>query len=428
MRLDDELSRRRFLGRAAFAALGVGGLPILERAAAFAQDAKGGFPLRPATAKRVIYLYMEGGMSHLDTFDPKPGAAEMGPMKAIDTNVDGVKLGEHFVKLARQMDKVAVINSMNSNQGAHAQGQYLMHTSYPLRGTIKHPSMGAWLNLMAGKLNPTLPGHVAVGGGNHATAGFLESRYAPLPLGDPEAGLQNSARPAHVTAETFDRRLGRVRELNREFAAQNDTRKVRAYGDMIEEAVKLMSSKDLAAFDLKQEPEAMRAAYGATPFGQGCLLARRLVEHDVRFVEVTYGGWDTHNQNFEELEEKCPVLDQALATLLEDLQARGLLKETLVVLATEFGRTPKVREERMGRDHYPKAFSCLLAGGGVKGGRKYGATDPTGQEVIEKELKVADFNATIAHALGLPLEHVVTSPSGRPFTVASKGRPATELF
>lgn len=421
-RLDD-LSRRRFISGIAGSALGVFGMPLLARA----QDA-GKIALLPATATRVIYLYMSGGMSHVDTFDPKPGAETMGPSKAIETNAPGVKVGEYFVKTAKQMDKVAVINSMNSNAGAHAQGQYLMHTSYTLRGTIKHPSMGAWLNLMAGKINPTLPGHVSIGGGNLASAGFMESRYAPLPLGDPEAGLQNSARPAGVSSETFDRRLGRLKELNRDFTQENNSRKVRAYTDMYEEAVKLMSSKDLAAFDLKQEPEKLRQDYGDNAFGQGCLLARRLVEHGVRYVEVNYGGWDTHNQNFEAMEEKCPVLDSGLGTLLEDLQSRGLLKETLVVLATEFGRTPKIREERMGRDHYPKAFSCLLAGGGIKGGRTYGATDPTGQEVVSDMVKIPELNATIAHALGLPLDHVVTAPSGRPFKVADKGTPIKALF
>ncbi len=197
---------------------------------------------------------------------------------------------------------------------------------------------------------------------------------------------------------------------------------------MYDEAIKLMSSKDLEAFDLQKESEAMRAAYGSDSFGRGCLLARRLVEHGVRFVEVTYGGWDTHNQNFDAMEEKCPTLDRAVAALLGDLEARGMLQDTLVVLTTEFGRTPQIVTERMGRNHYPKAFSAMLAGGGIKGGMKYGKTDAGGEEVIENKIEVPDFNATIAHALGLPIEHVVFSPSQRPFTVAHKGKPITELF
>lgn len=421
----DEVTRRQFVSRIALSALGVGALPAFEALAA----QESGIPLRPAVARNVIYLYMGGGMTHLDTFDLKPGAATQGPTQALKTTGDGVLVSGHMPNLARHMDKVAVINSMNSTQGAHAQGTYFMHTSYTLRGTIKHPSMGAWLNLMAGKANPMLPGHVTIGGGAYGpSSGFLESKYAPLPLGDPEAGLQDSRRSAGLTPEQFNRRLDRAEEMNRAFAEKHDQKDVRAYADIYDEAVRLMDSKDIQAFDLRKEPDAMRSAYGASAFGHGCLLARRLVEHGVRFVEVNYGGWDTHNQNFDAMSEKLPVLDQGLAALLGDLDSRGLLGETLVVLATEFGRTPEIVEERMGRNHYPKAFSCLLAGGGIKGGRTYGKTDPTGREVVENKVTVPDFNATIAYALGLPLEHRVISPSGRPFTVADKGKPVTALF
>jgi uncharacterized protein (DUF1501 family) len=189
-----------------------------------------------------------------------------------------------------------------------------------------------------------------------------------------------------------------------------------------------MRSSDLAAFDLEQEDEHTRDAYGRDTLGQGCLLARRLVEHGVRFVEVVSGGWDSHNQNFETMDEKCPELDRALASLLLDLEARGMLEETLVVLATEFGRTPDITEGRNGRDHYPQAFTCLLAGGGIRGGVRWGRTDEEGRAIVENEVTVPDFNATIAHALGLPLQEIVKSHSGRPFTVAHKGEPVLELF
>ena len=196
---------------------------------------------------------------------------------------------------------------------------------------------------------------------------------------------------------------------------------------MYDEAVLLMRSDELEVFDLDREPDVLRDAYGRDRFGQGCLLARRLVEHNVRFVEVVLGGWDTHNENFEEMEEKCPELDRALATLLADLEARGMLEETLVVLATEFGRTPDINS-RVGRDHHPQAFTCLLAGGGIRGGQVHGKTDREGREILEGKVTVPDFNATLAHALGLPLEHELTSPEGRPFTVAHKGVPVTSLF
>lgn len=427
----DEVTRRCFLSGAASRLLGIGATGLIARgvAAQGPSTADDPVPLQPATAKNVIYLYMSGGMTHLDTFDPKPGAETQGPTRAIATNVDGIQVSEHFPHVARQMDKIAVINSMQTTQGAHAQGRYFMHTSYVMRGTIRHPSLGAWLLRMAGKRNPTLPGHVSVGGDIYgASGGFFESKFYPLPIGDPEAGLQNSKRAPTIGVERFHERLSRLQRMNQVFAAKYDIKAVRAYTEMYDQAVKLMNSKDLEAFDLTKEPDKIRDAYGRSRFGQGCLLARRLVENNVRFIEVVSGGWDTHNQNFDAMQQRCPPLDRALAALLADLDARGLLQETLVVLATEFGRTPRIVAGRNGRDHYPKAFTCLLAGGGIRGGQKYGKTDARGEEIVENKVSVNDFNATIACALGLPVEHIIHSPSRRPFRVADKGKPVRELF
>ncbi len=188
-----------------------------------------------------------------------------------------------------------------------------------------------------------------------------------------------------------------------------------------------MSSQELAAFNIYLESEKIRNSYGDNPFGQGCLLARRLVENDVRFVEVSLGGWDTHQSNFVRVPEKTAILDQAVGALISDLESRGILNETLIVIATEFGRTPKINQNA-GRDHYPKAFSGYIAGGGIKGGQSYGATDATGAEVEEDSLSVPDFNATIAYGLGLPLKKIIKSASRRPFTVAHKGEPVIDLF
>ena len=336
----DECCRRDFMAGAASGLLAVGSMPLLSSLAA-AQDkqkkgksqggASGddGYPLQPATAKNVIYLYMSGGISHVDTCDTKPGTENQGPIESINTNADGVKISQYFPELAKHMDKVCIVSSLHSTQGAHAQGRYFMHTSYPMRGTIKHPSLGAWLNRMAGKTNPTLPGHVGVGAGaNTASAGFFESKYAPLPIGSPAAGLQDSRRHRNVDNETFSRRLARLDEMNKAFKAKFNHRKVRGYDDMYKEALKLMQSEDLAAFDINKEPQNLKDAYGNDQFGQGCLLARRLIEHNVRFVEVVSGGWDTHTNNFDSMRDKCPPLDRALATLLGDLDARGLLEET----------------------------------------------------------------------------------------------------
>jgi uncharacterized protein (DUF1501 family) len=230
-----------------------------------------------------------------------------------------------------------------------------------------------------------------------------------------------------MSQDMFDHRLELANKFDADFHERYNVKQVRAYTSMYDDAVRIMKSKDLQAFDLKQEDEMTRERYGMDPFGQGCLLARRLIEHDVRSVEVSLGGWDMHNNVFVAAPDKCAILDQAMSALLEDLERRGKLEDTVVVLTTEFGRTPRINQNA-GRDHYPKAFSSVLAGGGIKGGIAYGATDEGAENVAENPVKIPDFNATIAHALGLPLDQVLYSPSKRPFTVAHKGKPVLDLF
>ena len=215
-------------------------------------------------------------------------------------------------------------------------------------------------------------------------------------------------------------RLKLAGQLDAEFEATFDQKNVRAYSQMYDRALSLMKSADLAAFDLTQEPEAVRKAYGSDSFGQGCLLARRLVQRDVRFVEVSINGWDTHTANFVRTPEMCDVLDRGLSTLLTELSSLGMLNDTMVVLATEFGRTPIINANQ-GRDHFPKAFSCAMFGGGIKRGYVHGKTSKDASEVVDDAVEIPDLNATIATALGLPLERVTLSPTGRPFTVAAKG-------
>lgn len=426
----DELSRREFAAYAAKACLGVSLLPVGGAALAFGAEEKGNeaTALKAGTAKNVIYLYMSGGMTHLDTFDPKPGAETQGPVEAIETSANGVLISEYFPKLAKQMHNVAIVRSLSSTQGAHERGRYLMRTSYTQRGTIRHPAMGAWLLRLSDRTNKSLPGNVRIGGDSrHPGAGFMEAKYSPLPIGDPTAGLQNSKLPGNVGQEQFQKRLSLSDQLDQDFRARFNQKQVRSYTDAYSDAIRLMSSKELEAFNVYLEPEQTRLAYGDDPFGQGCLLARRLVENDVRFVEVTMGGWDTHQSNFVRVPERAEILDQALASLLADLSDRGLLEKTLVVLATEFGRTPTINQNA-GRDHYPKAFCGLLAGGGIRGGVAYGKTDEKGTEAVENSVEVPQFNATIAQALGLPLTKIIKSPSKRPFTVANKAKPISELL
>ncbi len=427
--IKDPFARRSFITGAAKTMLGIGAMPMLSQLAA-AAPAGATMPKVGGKAKAVIYLYMGGGMSHLDTFDTKPGAETQGPVESIRTSADGVQISEFFPALAKQMHNVAVVNSMNSTQGAHAQGRYFMHTSYFQRGTIQHPDLGAWSSRMRERSNRTLPANVKIGGNSSGLgAGYFESEHSALPIGDPEAGLQYSQRYKDVTEDRFASRLKKLNDMNAGFTKKFDIKQARAYASMYDEAVSLMKSKDLAVFDLTQEKDEVRDRYGRGRFGQGCLLARRLVENGVKFIEVTDGGWDTHGNNFERVGEKGAVLDQAMGALLADLEASGLLDSTLVVLATEFGRTPKIQTGREnGRNHYPQAFSCLLAGGGIKGGMKYGKTDDEGREVVENKVSVTDFNATIATCMGISLTKKVVSPSGRPFTIADDGNVISDLL
>jgi len=418
-----ELTRRNFMQHMARSFLGVSLLPGISRYAFGAE-----VPHLSRTAKNVIYLYMGGGMSHLDTLDCKPGTEVQGPVESIPTNVPGIHISEYLPLLAKHMDSLALVNSLHSTQGAHEQGDYFMHSSYVKRGTIQHPGMGAWLLKLHGLTNSTLPGNIRIGGNNNMVAGgFLERKYAPLVIGNPEDGLKNSKRQRLFKEDEFKKNLKLAQAFDEEFHGRYDMKEVRAYGNMCQDALKLMESEDLLAFNIKNEPDAMRERYGRNSFGQGCLLARKLVEHDVRFVEVYMGGWDSHQNNFDQVEANAAVLDQGMSALLADLKQRGLLEDTLVVLATEFGRTPDINEND-GRDHYAKAFSCALAGGGIQGGQVYGKTDETGSVVVEDRVEIPDFNATIAYALGLPLDKVIASPSKRPFTVAHKGQPLTKLF
>jgi hypothetical protein len=304
----------------------------------------------------------------------------------------------------------------------------MMHTSYELRGTIRHPGMGAWLNVFQGGGNSTLPNYVYIGNDSrHPGAGFFPAAQAPLFVNNPEAGLKNVKIQPGLTEDKFNARLKLADELDSDFRSTFKHRNVKAYADMYDDAIAMMKSEDLKAFDLTDEAPDLRASYGREAFGQGCLLARRLVERGVRFVEVSLGGWDTHNANFVAVPERCETLHKGLATLVADLHNRGLLQDTLIVLTSEFGRTPDINQNA-GRDHYPKAFSAVMFGGGVRGGFTYGKTDKEGRDVIEDKMRIQDFNASIAYALGLPLDQVIYSPSKRPFTIADKGQPITQLF
>ena len=430
----DELTRRQFMLENARNYLGVSLLPMLGSSIAseaFAQSAS----QNKNPAKSVIFLNMSGGMSHLDTFDLKLNNKEVsGPIEGLKTPIDGYSVSQYLPHTAKVMDRFTVINSMHSKIGAHEQGQYLVHKSYVPRGTIVHPSVGAWVSKLAGRSNPTLPPYIAISSSAKSTGGgWMGANYSAAMVGDPAKGLEDVTRPHSVTEEDFHRRLKLADMINQKFHNDHGSAEVKSYHKVFEEAAKVMESEDLAAFDLSKEPASVKNLYGQSKFGQGCLLARRLVEADVRFIEVGLGGWDTHYDNFTGVEQRCSELDQPLAALIQDLESKGLLDSTLVVLATEFGRTPQIQSQyREGRGHHPSAFTYLVAGGGTKKGFVYGASDERGQKAVVDPVSIYDFNSTIAYALGIDHEEVHYSPSKRPFRMAGpdkeKGAPITSIF
>lgn len=421
----DELSRRKFIQYTAKAFLGLGMSAGMHNLLGAEQR------LKMDSAKSLIYIYLDGGMSHIDTFDLKPDWEQQGPVKGIATNVTGLKFSAHLPMLARHADKLAIIRSMHSNQGAHDQGQYFLHTSYEPRGGIQHPGLGAWLNKLSGDTLSTLPGNIRLGSRNNLPGGcgFLDTKYDPLHLGNPYNGVPHARLHSKLNPEDFNQRIELVKLLDLSFERQYASKALQAYTDVYKDAIKLMESDDLQAFDLNREPQKLQAAYGVeqSQFAASCLLARRLVESGVKCVQLTSSGWDTHSNNHAGVESRCNEIDRPIAALLDDLASRGLLEETLVVIGTEFGRAPVI-DQNLGRNHHPQAFTCILAGGGIQGGQVYGATDERGHSVVDNVVSIPDFNATIAYALGLPVDQVFYSASGRPFKVAGQGQPVLGLF
>lgn len=421
----DSISRRSFCERWAQATLGVtvlhgsGGLFAAAEAAKPVPASGPGF----GKAKNVIFLQMIGGMTHIDTLDPKEGPTQ-GPFKPVSTKA-GFQLGGIMENLAKQADKIGIIRSMSSKTGVHAAGQYMIRSGYEQRGTIKHPNIGAWAQHFKGLSHKTLPSSVCINRQPQNGNGFFPSSFSPLPILDPDAGLQYAESDA--SPESLIKRLVLLDQLDAGFRQRFQTAEVKSYTQFYDKTVSIMSSTDLEAFQLADEPEALKEKYGRNKFGQGCLLARRLVEKGIRYIEVAKGGWDMHNNIEEELEDNGAELDVALSALLEDLQERGLLESTLVVLCSEFGRGPKINGNG-GRDHHPKVFSTLFAGGGIKGGFVYGASDKEGHAVADKQVSIQDFLSTVGWSLGLPVDEVVMSPSNRPFTVGDKGKVVMDMF
>jgi hypothetical protein len=382
-----------------------------------------------AKHKACILLWMDGGPSHKDTFDLKPGTKDGGDFKPVPTSVPGIQVSEHFPQFAQLMQHAAILRGMSTGEGAHERARVYLHTGYKVGvGGLVYPSLGAIVSSELGREDAPLPNFVSVGNRSYG-AGFLGPHHQPLTVTDPAKGVE-SLRPA-VGAREFGDRVGLLEAMERSFLRDYRAASANDHRATYERAVALMRSKEAKAFDLEQEPASVRAAYGKTKFGDGCLLARRLVEAGIPFVEVTLGGWDTHQDNFARVKNLSAQADPALSALVRDLKERGLLDRTLVVWMGEFGRTPKInsRGAKPGRDHYPRAWSTVLVGGGIRGGRVVGKTDREGAEVVERKVSAVDFMATVCQALGIDYTKQNQTPIGRPVRLVDKGaEPVRELF
>jgi len=399
-----------------------------------------------SSRRHCILLWMNGGPSQLDTFDMKPGHENGGEFKEIATSVPGLGISEHLPGLASMADELAILRGLNTKEGDHGRGTYLMRTGHPPAGPVNYPTIGASLSKELGSSRDDLPNYVSIApyrafNQEAFEPGFLGPSFAPLTVGASDiiaaAPAEDSGdegyAPLKVDDLAFPRELhpsqsaGRLQlwnSLQTSFLAHHDVASPRGHDTVYRRALRLMNSDSAKAFDLSQEPDQVRDAYGRGRFGQGCLLARRLIERGVAFVDVTLGsltgasiGWDTHQNNFAAVKELSTELDAGWSTMMIELRDRGLLESTTILWMGEFGRTPKINDMG-GRDHYPNAWSCVLAGGGIQGGQAYGKTTDDGMEVDEGQVGVGDVLATLCKALGVSPEDENISEQGRPIRIA----------
>jgi hypothetical protein len=392
-----------------------------------------------------LLLWMPGGPSQLDTFDLKPDHKNGGEFKAIDTAVPGIQISEHLPGVAARMKDLAVIRSMSTKEGDHSRATYLMRTGYLPAGPIAYPTMGSLLSRELGTLDSELPNFVSVAPIRQLSpgayqAGFLGPGYAPFVVGEggnavQQAGqdidyasqlqVRNLALSEGINQAQADSRLGLLKGFEDRFQASRGDSPIESHRTAYRKAVRMMRSEATAAFNVAEEPDALRAKYGQTQFGQGCLLARRLIERGVPFVEVSLAGvpgqqvfgWDTHINNFNSVRNLCQALDTAWSALLDDLKVSGLLETTTIVWMGEFGRTPFINNNG-GRDHFPAAWSAVLGGGGIKGGQVIGSTSADGMTVEDRPVSVGDLISTVCHALGLDPAKQNMSNVGRPISLA----------
>jgi hypothetical protein len=382
---------------------------------------------KPAPAKSVILLWMQGGPSQLDTFDPKPGSETGGPHKAIGTKTPGLFVSEHLPRLAQASESFSVIRTLFSKDPNHDTARYLLHTGYRTDPTVDHPHLGSLLSQELGTAAEGLPGCITLGKDPGASSGYLPPEMSPLLIEKIENPLEDLKLSNGVTSFRLADRENLLTAQNEGFAAEHAEGPVESQRKAYERAFALMRSPNLKAFDLSSEKDETRKLYGSSPFGRACLMARRLVESGVRFVEVTLADWDTHADNFNRSKGLMEQLDPGMSGLLTDLARRRMLDETLVLWMGEFGRTPRINGGN-GRDHWTRAFCAALAGGGVAGGRVLGRTNALGTETQDRPVSVQDLFATVYGQLGVDPSKKYMTPAGRPVKILEGGDPIKELL
>jgi hypothetical protein len=393
-------------------------------------------PHHPARAKRCIFLLMEGGPSHIDTFDPKPDApAEFrGSFRPIGTAVPGIQVSEVFPRFAEQLRHAAIIRGMSTGDRGHAGARYLMHTGYPFQTPRvdgkTYPDLGAVVAKELGDPRSVAPNYVFLysEGGSAQDVygpGFLGPEYRPLVVQDPNRGVENLESP--LNAEQFRDRLELLEHVQSGFQEAYRAEAIRVQRTNVQRAIGLMQSDVARAFDLRREPAASAEPYGSSRFGKQCLMARRLIEVGVPFVEVSFNSWDHHANITNQIRRQGGELDVGMSALIRDLRGRGLLDNTLIVWMGEFGRTPQMRGD--GRDHYAQAWSTALIGGGLRGGQVIGRTDARGATVEARPVSAHDFFATVFRILGIDPGREHQAAGGRPIRITREGaRPINELL
>ncbi len=428
----NQLGRRGFLAAGSLGGLGLTLPQLLMMREARAQIKE--YDFIEAKAKSVIHVFLPGGIAHQESFDPKPYSPleYRGEMGTIRTNT-GEVFSATVPNLAKCADKFAVIRSMTHGEAAHERGTHNMFTGYKPSPALVFPSFGSVVSHEFGPRHD-LPPYVCVPNvpNEYAGSGYLSSSYGPFALGDDPARSRFKVRDLNlaggVDAERFVRRKSALEAVNRRFASLTSADSVAAMDSFYERAYGLLDSPEARdAFDIDKEEDKLRDRYGRNQAGQRLLMARRLVEAGVRLVTVTYGGWDMHANITNGFRSQMPSLDVALSTLIDDLSQRGMLDETLVIVSSEFGRTPKINQDA-GRDHWPKVFSVMLAGGGVKGGLVYGASDATASEPEDNPVSPEDLATTMYHLLGIVADKELMAPGDRPIEIVDGGEVVNELL